>query len=476
MRKILSTLLILPHIIMAQNAFFKSYGGTGNDIGENVISTKDGGFCMVGATESFGNGLTDLYVIKTDENGVVEWHSTFGGPNIDYGKSIVETNDSSFIACGYSNSTNLDYDIFVVKMDKHGNHIWTKRFGGSDWDFSSQIKASKFDLNHYFISGDSYSNSMGNNDAVLLKINDNGDLIWMHQFGGDLNDVFSDINEDVNGDLYCIGTNESIYQNNRLWISKLDPNGDTLWNYYLSDTNSFGQSLTIVNQKIIYSGRVRVFDQNDQFIQNNYIAGSILNNNSQDFTVNYPYHSTYNKSSIVNVTKKPNSNEYYLVSNYNDGVNDNMIFYASLLNQSQQDSRVKGNGNDYAHNADTLLGSNDLIVTGKTEETNLGYYDVFLSKTNGINWSTSFSNNELLQIVDQKQPQFLLYPNPVMDYLHISCNQSSKAFYIFNESGYLVKKTDGNIRQIDVSKLEKGVYFLSTQMNAEKNSICFMKL
>ena len=48
--------------------------------------TKDGGFCMVGATESFGNGLTDLYVIKTDENGVVEWHSTFGGPNIDYGK------------------------------------------------------------------------------------------------------------------------------------------------------------------------------------------------------------------------------------------------------------------------------------------------------------------------------------------------------------------------------------------------------
>ena len=322
MRKLFWVILILPHFNLAQNAFFKSYGGTGNDIGENVISTKDGGFCMIGATESFGNGLTDLYVIKTDEYGVVEWHSTFGGPNIDYGKSIVETNDSSFIACGYSNSLNLDYDIFVVKMDKHGNHIWTKRFGGSDWDFSSQIKASKFDLNHYFIAGDSYSNSMGNNDAIVLKINDNGDLIWMHKFGGDLNDVYSDINEDVNGDLYCIGTNESIYQNNRLWISKLDQNGDTVWNYYLSDTNSFGQSLSIVNQKIIYSGRVRVFNQNDQFIQNNYIAGSIINNSSQDFTVNYPYHSTYNKSSIVNVTKKPNSNEYYLVGNYNDGVND----------------------------------------------------------------------------------------------------------------------------------------------------------
>ena len=112
-----------------------------------------------------------------------------------------------------------------MKNGKHANHPWTKRFGGSEWDFSSQIKASKFDLNHYFITGDSYSNSMGNNDAVVLKINDNGDLMWMQQFGGGLNDVFSDINEDVNGDLYCIGTNESIYQNNRLWISKLDQNG-----------------------------------------------------------------------------------------------------------------------------------------------------------------------------------------------------------------------------------------------------------
>ena len=176
------------------------------------------------------------------------------------------------------------------------------------------------------------------------------------------------------------------------------------------------------------------------------------------------------------MTKKPNSNEYYLVGNYNDGVNDNMIFYASLLNQTQQDSRVKGNGNDYAHNADTILGSNDLIITGKTEETNLGYYDVFLSKTNGFNWSTSFVNNELLHIIDKKQPNFYLYPNPVVEILNISPNGNRKQFYIFNESGYLVKKIDGNTNQIDVSKLKKGVYFLSTKMNAEKNSVCFMKL
>ena len=109
MKKIFILFLSIPILFHGQTSFFKSIGGAGNDIGQNVISTKDGGFCIVGATESFGNGLTDLYIIKTDVNGQVEWHRTFGGPNIDFGNDIVETNDSSFIACGYSNSINLDY-------------------------------------------------------------------------------------------------------------------------------------------------------------------------------------------------------------------------------------------------------------------------------------------------------------------------------------------------------------------------------
>ena len=82
----------------------------------------------------------------------------------------------------------------------------------------------------------------------------------------------------------------------------------------------------------------------------------------------------------------------------------------------------------------------------------------------------------MLHTIDKKQPNFYLYPNPVVEILNISPNGNRKQFYIFNESGYLVKKIDGNTSQIDVSRLKKGVYFLSTKMNAEKNSVCFMKL
>ena len=129
-------LVVITFTSPAQSTFFKSYGGSGNDYGEKIIYCLDSGFIAIGGTESYGNGLMDLYLIKTDSVGNVEWHKTFGGPNIDFGKSIVQTSDSGFIACGYSNSLNMNYDIFIIKVDKNGNHQWTKNYGGDDWDFT----------------------------------------------------------------------------------------------------------------------------------------------------------------------------------------------------------------------------------------------------------------------------------------------------------------------------------------------------
>jgi len=102
----------------SQTTFFKSFGGDLNEYGEAVIATKDSGFLAIGATESFGNGLTDFYLIKLDHKGDFLWHKTFGGPGIDYGKDIIETPDSGFIICGYSNSNSLNYDISILKINK----------------------------------------------------------------------------------------------------------------------------------------------------------------------------------------------------------------------------------------------------------------------------------------------------------------------------------------------------------------------
>ena len=80
---IICLLSIFYKPFLGQNIFFQSYGGSGNDYGENIISTRDSGFLAIGATESYGNGLTDMYFVKTDKDGNVLWHKAYGGANIE---------------------------------------------------------------------------------------------------------------------------------------------------------------------------------------------------------------------------------------------------------------------------------------------------------------------------------------------------------------------------------------------------------
>ena len=201
---IICLLSIFNNPFQGQNIFFKSYGGNGNDYGENIISTRDSGFLAIGATESYGNGLTDMYFVKTDKDGNVLWHKAYGGANIDYGKSVVETLDSGFIACGYSNSENLNYDIFLVKINKNGILQWSKSIGGNDWDFGNRIIKSVIDSNHFYIVGKTFSYGSINGDGFVLKINSFGDSLWMKTYGGNMEDEFEDIIKSENGNFYCI--------------------------------------------------------------------------------------------------------------------------------------------------------------------------------------------------------------------------------------------------------------------------------
>ena len=79
---LLHILFFCPLIFNGQISFFKSFGGPGNDFGEAVVATSDTCYVAIGASESFGNGATDLYVFKVDSLGNYIWSKTFGGPNI----------------------------------------------------------------------------------------------------------------------------------------------------------------------------------------------------------------------------------------------------------------------------------------------------------------------------------------------------------------------------------------------------------
>jgi len=108
----------------------KTVGGNQKDIGTAIIQNKDGGYAIAGATKSSGAGSFDVYVITLDEKGNVVWTKTIGGEGDDEGESIVQTQDGGYAIGGFTNAYKTsDYNFYAIKLDAQGNVLWTKAIG-----------------------------------------------------------------------------------------------------------------------------------------------------------------------------------------------------------------------------------------------------------------------------------------------------------------------------------------------------------
>jgi len=147
----------------------QTYGGDNYDYGEKVIETQDGGFIIVGETASFGAGNYDIYVIKTDETGNVQWTKTFGGSNDDTCFDIQEVFGEGYVICGTTQSYGAGgADVYIVRIDVQGNLLWSKTIGGSDYDYGEAICITE--NRDYIITGNTESFGAGMQDVYLIKV------------------------------------------------------------------------------------------------------------------------------------------------------------------------------------------------------------------------------------------------------------------------------------------------------------------
>src|SRR4030042_744244 len=112
----------------------KKIGGFGADGARSFIETKECGFLLTGYTFSQGSGDADILIVKTNENGDMEWYKTFGGDGTEYGYRCTEISDG-YLITGYTTSFGAgSKDVYLIKTDFSGNEIWSKTYGGKSWD------------------------------------------------------------------------------------------------------------------------------------------------------------------------------------------------------------------------------------------------------------------------------------------------------------------------------------------------------
>jgi len=437
----------------------KNFGGIGIDRFESVATLSDG-IVAVGYSDftSFENGdwfefqrkgIQDATIVKFDNDGNVLWKNSFGGKNSGYSRYLsVTANFDEIVAVGYSDafgandlediSGNGSEDAIVVKYDNAGNIVWKSHFGGKDIDrfFSVTLAADcivavGISYPESFENGDwEIVSCRGGKDAIMVKFDPNGNVVWKKNFGGSSDDYFYSVttlsdgfvagglsfpNSFGNGDWEmdtCHGWEDAI-------IVKFDEEGNVNWK------KSFGGAgwdcfydVTTVPDGIIAVGGSDIFNSGDW--------KEITGKGSNDATI-VKFDNAGNLLWKMNFGGKDVEN-YNSVTIVADGII--AVGYANFDSFDTGDwSTIKGNGWE------------DAII---------------------VKYAANYAG---IENYEQGQAKIKVFPNPTTGELTINNEQltinSVEVFDIYGRKIYHLSNLKSQIsNQIDISHLPTGIYFL----------------
>lgn len=212
--------------VLGEKQWSKYYGGSFTDTPRGIVETDEGNFIIVGSSDSKdvdvsnNKGTYDFWIIKIDAVGKLIWEKNFGGKEIDEARGIVKSEDGNYLVVGDTRSSDGNItnqkgaaDVWVIKINESGNLLWQKSYGGSSFDVARSISKTK--NNQFIIAGSSRSSDIdvkinqGQNDVWMLKIDNNGQLLWQKSVGGTEIDFGYDAVELKNGNIVVVGESSS---------------------------------------------------------------------------------------------------------------------------------------------------------------------------------------------------------------------------------------------------------------------------
>lgn len=185
-------------------------------------------FVLVGLSESADTGNSSVWLVKIDADGKVVWNRIYAGLGEAAGRAVTQTQDSSLMVAGYTDSAgNGNYDFLVLKVDLDGNVLWNRTYGGQQSDKAYAIAAA---ANGCVVAGDTRSKGAGDSDAYVIRIDLDGKLQWEQAVGGSGFDTPTCITPALDGGYLVGGITFSFGNGQRdFWLFKIDDAGKVMW-------------------------------------------------------------------------------------------------------------------------------------------------------------------------------------------------------------------------------------------------------
>ncbi|MEW6412760.1 MAG: T9SS type A sorting domain-containing protein [Candidatus Zixiibacteriota bacterium] len=206
----------------------RTYGGVADDEGRSVRQTTDDGFIIAGGTFSFGAGYQDVYLIKTDQYGNLVWQETFGGAGGESAAAVRQTPDGGYIAVGSTGSFGDGYSsIYAVRVSQAGDSMWAATYGGLKADYGYSVETAMD--GGIIIAGATASFGAGSSDAYLIKTDPSGYVEWQRTYGGADDDRAYSVKETPAGDFILAGSTLSFSSTFNVYLVKTNPVGEAIW-------------------------------------------------------------------------------------------------------------------------------------------------------------------------------------------------------------------------------------------------------
>jgi len=445
----------------------QSYGGDHEDMIKSIESRTDGGYVFAGNTRSgraaihYGDGgRHDYWIVKVDDDGLMEWERTYGSEHNEILGSFCKSPEGGYLLCGYRKPLYDDEELWIVKVDLNGNVEWEKTFGGSMYDnVLSAIcnSTGDFVLGGITVSndGDIQSGNHGGLDIWMIKIGSDGKLLWEKTFGGSGDDNLYSITNDSKGGLLLGGatySNDGDVQSGNhgdfdFWIVNLDTSGEILWEKTFGGSSfDFPHCIVSVSQNDFIIGGIT--ESNDGDIQ----SGNHGENDIWLLKAGLPYD--------IEAPTTPTG----LVATNIDISSFDLLWDHSIDNIAIAGYKVFVD--------DALIGTTSNNSYSLIDLTSGAAYSVSVSafdeagnessKSNAIQVATletSISMNDI-------KGELKIHPNPTIDLLSIETNEMvNYSIKITSLNGQLLisEEVSGPIHTVDLSSFQNGIYVITVR-------------
>jgi hypothetical protein len=204
-----------------------------DDVITSIVECSDGGFALVGMIYSWKDETydNDIMLIRTDKYGIILWNQTFGGPEADRDPKILPCSDGGFAIASNTNNFGAEkFDMWLIRTDANGNHLWNSTYGGSEFDGVTDFFLSD---SGYLLIGSSESflpsGAAFNPDIYLVCTDTNGNLLWNRTYGDWKNDDGYRILPLTTGGYLLVGKSgqHTLFRN--IWFICINQDADVIW-------------------------------------------------------------------------------------------------------------------------------------------------------------------------------------------------------------------------------------------------------